>query len=115
LSLGLFEEAGERLAAVAFALVMRTEVEAVDSCAGLGEDGLQLGMDRVHISSGVEAEGDAALVGDDEDAQAGLVEPRDGLGDAGEQIEMLPAGDVLALGHFAVEDAIAVEEDGADG
>src|ERR1700727_2734457 len=67
------------------------------------------------ICSGVEAEGYAALVGDDEDTQASLIESRDGLGHAGKQFEVMPTGDVLAFGHLAVEDAVAVEKDSAQG
>ena len=114
LGLRLFEEAGERFAAVALMLIVRAEVETVDFGSGFGQQGLKLVVDFVDGRGGVEAEGYAALVGDDEDTQAGLIEPRDGLGDAGEQFEVLPVGDVLALGHLAVENAVAVEKDGAE-
>jgi hypothetical protein len=109
--LGLFEEAGEGFAAVALTFVVRAEVEAVDFGSGFCQNGLKLSVDFVDILGGVKAEGDAALVGDDENAQAGPIEPRNGLGDAGKQFEVLPVGDVLAFGHLAVEDAVAVEKD----
>lgn len=116
--MGLFEEAGERFAAVALTFVVGAEIEAVDMGAvgvmrsGFCQEGLKLVVDVVDIRGSVEALGYAALVGDYEDAQACLVELRDGLGDAGKQFEVLPAGDVLALGHLAVEDAVAVKKNG---
>ncbi len=71
-------------------------------------------MDGFDVGGCVEAEGDAALVGEDDYAQAGLIETGDGLGDAGEDLEAGPRGDVLAFRHFPVEDSVAVEEDGGE-
>jgi hypothetical protein len=88
------------------------EVETVDFCGVFGKILPELGVDGFDIGCGVEAEGDSALVGHDKDAQADLIKPGDGLGNAGEQVEVLPAGDILAFRHFAVDDAVAVEEDG---
>ena len=113
LGLRLFEEARQRLAAVALVLVMGAKIKAVDVCFRFCQKGLKLGMDVLDIGSGVEAEGDAALVGDNENTQACLIEPRDGFGHAGEQLEVLPAGDVLAFGQLAVKDAVAVEKGSA--
>jgi len=96
-------------------LVVRAEVEAVDVSAGFCQDGLKLGMDVLDIGGGIEAEGDAALVGDNENTQTCLIELRDGFRHAGKQLEILPAGDVLVLRQFAVEDAVAVQKDSAQG
>ena len=108
---GLFEEAWAGFAAVALALVVRTEIKAVNVCAGFSESQLQLDVDGFHIRGRVKSEGDAALVGDYEDAQALSIQCGNRFRDAGKQVEMLPAGDVLAFGHFAVDHPIAVEKD----
>jgi len=108
--LGLLKETGERFAAIAFALIVRAEVEAVDVGAGLSETLIQLDMDVIHVGGSVESEGDAALVGDNKDSKTGLIELGNRFWNAREQVEMLPAGDVLAFRHFAVDDAVAVEE-----
>ena len=110
----LFEEAGQRFAAVALAPVMRAEVKAVDVSAGDRQLSLELAVYGVHVRRGVEAEGDAALIGDDEDPESGLIETGDGLRHAGQEFELLPAGDVLAFGHFVVDDAVAIEKDGTE-
>ena len=68
-----------------------------------------------HIICGVESQRDAALVGDDDDAQARAVEASDGLRDAGQRLKLAPGGDVAAFRHLAIEDAVAVQEDGAQG
>ena len=112
--LGLVEHAGERLAAVALVFVVGADVEGIDVRAGFGEGLLQVGVDCSYRSGGVFAEGDAALVGDDEDAEAGAVEAGDGVGDAGEQGESIPTGDVFALGELAVDDSVTVEEYGLE-
>ena len=115
LGLGLFEEAGQGLAAVALMLVVRAEVEAVDVGLAGGEQALQPGVDLVNVGGGIQAKTDAALVGDDEHAEPRLVEAGDGIWDAGEQFEVMPGSDILSLGHLAVDDPVAVEEDGFDG
>ena len=53
---------------------MGTEVEGVDVGPVLFEGGLECGVDAADILGGVKAESDAALVGDDDDALARLVE-----------------------------------------
>ena len=72
-------------------------------------------MNGVDVFFLVKTEGYASLVGDYDDSQAGLIEPGDGFWDAGKQVEVLPVGDVLALGQLAVDYAVAVEEDGLQG
>ena len=113
LGLRLFEEARQRLAAVALVLVMGAKIKAVDVCFRFCQKGLKLGMDVLDIGSGVEAEGDAALVGDYDDAQAVSIQCGNRFRDAGKQVEVLPCGDVLAFGHFAVDDSVAVEKGSA--
>lgn len=109
------EEAGEGLAAVALVSVVRAEVEGVDVRAVRLQPALQCGVDIAHVFGGIEAEGDAALVGDDDDAQARAVEASDGLRDAGQWLKLAPGGNVAAFRHLAIEDAVAVQEDGAQG
>lgn len=107
----LMEEAGQGLAAVALVVVVGAEEEAVQVRAGLPELALQVLVDGQDVRSRVETKGDAALVGNDDDAEAGAVEASDGLRYAGEQLEIVPGGDVATFRQLAVEDAIAVEED----
>jgi len=76
---------------------------------------LQCGVDIAHVVGGVEAEGDAALVGDDDDAQARAVEASDGLRHTGQWLKFAEGGNVAAFGELAVEDSVAVQEDGAQG
>src|SRR5579863_9359995 len=75
---------------------------------------LQLGMQRVDVSRRVIAERDAALVGNDDDTNAGAVEGGDCGLDAGQNMEVAPAADVGALGRLAVDDAVTVEKNAAD-
>ena len=105
---GLLEEPGERLPAVASGFVVGAEVEGVDVGAVGLEFALELVVDGADGGCVVEAEGDAALVGDDDDAEAGLVEAGDGLGNAGEQVEVRPGGDVAPFRQLLVEDSVAV-------
>lgn len=111
----LLEEAGQGLAAVALVLVVRADEKSVYMSAGAGEVLLEIGVDGVDIGEGVEAAGDAALVGDDQDEEAGAVEAGDGFCNAGQGMEFGGSADVGALGHLFVEDSVAVEEDGAEG
>lgn len=111
---GLFEEAGFRLAAIAGVSVVRAVVERVDAGLVLGEVLLQASVQGVDIGCRVMAQGDATLVGDDEDANAGAIERGDGAFDAGQEMKIAPSADVSAFGRLAVDDAVAVEEDTAD-
>lgn len=115
LGLCLFEEAGQGFTAVAFALVVRAEVEAVDVSTEVRESLLKLVVDCFDIRDGVEVEGDAALVGYDEYTQSCLVECCDGLRHSWQYVKVLPAAYVLAFGHLAVDDPVTVQEDGLQG
>jgi hypothetical protein len=108
---GLKEQAGAWLAAVALVFVVGAEIESVDVGAARAEMLLQGGVEGIDIGGGVAAEGDAALVADHDDAAAGTVESGDGGVDAGEDMEFFPAGDVVAFGRLAVDDAVAIEKD----
>jgi len=112
---GLMEEAGERLAAVALLRVVRAEVEGVDMRAVRLQLALEGGVNLAHVAGGVEAEGDASLVGDDDDAQTRAVEASDGLRYAGQWLKLAPGSNVAAFRQLAVEDSVAVQEDGAQG
>ena len=108
----LMEEAGEGLAAVALGFIVGAEVEGVDARTLGVEVSLEGGVDVEDIGCSVEAEGDAALIGDDEDAEADAVEFGDGCDHAGKWLELALGGDEAAFGHLAVDDSVAVEEDG---
>ena len=62
----------------------------VDVRAVAAESALEGGVDRLDIGGGVEAKRDAALVGDHDDAQAGVIEAGNGFGDAGEDVKVRP-------------------------
>jgi hypothetical protein len=70
-------------------------------------------VDRFDVGGGVESEGDASLVGDDDDAEAGAVEAGYGLGHPGVEMEFFGRGDVATFGQLSIEHAVAVEEYGA--
>ncbi len=93
---------------------MRAEVKAVNVRAFSFQQLLQFGVDRQDILLGINAESDAALVGDHDDAEPVAVEQGDSFDGAGQELELVPAGDVLAFGHLAVDHAVTVEEDGVD-
>lgn len=109
----LVEHSGKGLAAVAGVLVVGAEVEGIDGCAQGGELGLEMGVDIADSGRGVFAEGDASLIGDDDNAEAGGFEAGDCREDAGEELETIEGGAVLAFGQLAVDDAVTVEKDSA--
>ena len=109
---GLLVKAGTGFAAGALTFVVGAEVEGVDPGAGFTKGFLKRMMNGINVLRGIQTESDAALIGHNDYAEAGLVELGDGFRDAGKQIEMLPGSDVLAFRHLAIQDAVAVEEDG---
>lgn len=111
---GLVEESGSGLAAFALIFVVGAEVECVNARALGCEVLLELSVKRFDVGRCVVAEGNAALVGDDDDASAGAVERGDGGSGAGQEMEVAPMADVLAFGRLAVDDAVAIEEDAAN-
>jgi len=99
---GLIEKPGERLAAGTFILIVRAEEKGVDMSSVRGQFALEGGVDGLYAGGRIEAEGDATLVGDDDDAKAGAVEAGDGLVDAGEGEELARRGDIAAFGQLLV-------------
>jgi len=115
LALGLEEESGGWFAAVAGGFVVGADVEGVDGGAVGGEELGEVGVEAADGGEGVFAQGDAALVGDDQHAEPSEVEAGDGLGNAGQEGEAVEAGDIFALGELAIDDSVAVEKYGAEG
>jgi hypothetical protein len=107
---GLLEKAGKRLAAVALLFVVRAEVEGVYVGAAGFQEVLQGCVHVLHIGGRVEPQRNAALVGDNHDAQARPVEAGDGFRHAGQQVKLVPAGHVAAFRHLFVQHSVAVEE-----
>ena len=68
-------------------------------------------MDGLDIVNGVEAERDAALVGDHDYTQSRLIEAGNCVRNAGEDAKGGWGRDILAFGHLFVQDSVAVEED----
>ena len=110
---GLTEEAGERLAAVALELVVGAEVEGINVRIVRSERTLEFGVDLADIVLGVEAESNAALVRDHNDTQPRAVEAMNGFDDSRQWIELAPTRDEATLRQLAVEDAVAIQKDGA--
>ena len=98
---GLIEEAGQRLAAVALAAIVRANEKGVDVRAVAAQSLLEGGMDGLDIGGCVETESDAALVGEDDDAQAGPIEAGDCIRDAGEDVKVGPRRDIAGLPAFS--------------
>ncbi len=112
--MGLIEKAGERLSAIALCLVVGTEIESVDVGIANFERIAESRVDVEHVCGSVKAETDAALVGDNENAQSGLIEFGDGFGNSGENVEFVWGGDVAAFRHLAIEHSIAVQKYGVN-
>jgi len=112
---GLMEEAGEGLAAVALVSVVRAEVEGVDVRALRLQPALQCGVDLAHIICRVESQRNATLVRDHDHAHSRAVESADRLRNSGQRLELAPGGHIAAFGQLAIEDSVAVQEDGAQG
>ena len=70
-------------------------------------------MNLANVLRGVQSESDAALVRDDDNAQARAIHAVDGLGNAGQHLKLAPPGDVATLRHLAIENSIAIQKDGA--
>jgi len=62
-----------------------------------------------------QTEGDAALVGDKDNTQTRWVMACDCLGNTGQRMEFAPQGHIAIFRHLAIEDAVAVQEDGEQG
>lgn len=107
---GLEDHAGGGLAAERWGIgKVGTEIGGVDQAgAQLAEE---LGLDGVILGFGKEAAGNAALVGDDEEAEAGGFEFSKGLGDTGIEFDL---GGIAAIVDVFHEGAVAIEEDGGD-
>lgn len=71
-------------------------------------------MDRVELFFRIQAQGDAALIGNDDDFHARLVQAGDGGSDAREQNELVGRGNVAAFRHLTIDDPVAIEEDMTD-
>ena len=59
-----------------------------------------------------QAAGDGALIGDDEEAEAGRGEELQAGRGAGEELKLIGGQDVVEIGMLVIEHAIAVEESG---
>lgn len=110
--LRLLEEAWERLAAATFVLVVGTKIEGIDVRSLRFQVALECGVDGGHVGGAVESQGDAALIGDDDDSQSGAVELADRFLHAGQWLKFARRSYVAAFGHFLIQDAVAIKENG---
>lgn len=107
----LFKESWFWLAAVALLLVVRADVIGVHVGAVGCEFVIERGVDAAHVIRGVEAQSDSALICNDDDLHASLIQLPNGFGNAGKNVELLPTGDVTAFGQFFVNNAVTIEKD----
>ena len=88
---------------------MRAEEEGLDPSPRLGHDRTQAAMDLFDLLPGGEAAADRRLIGEDDDLTARPAQPGQGLDRAGEELQLLPALDVI--GAHAIDHAVAIEQD----
>ena len=112
LSLGLFKKAGQRLPAVALALIVRAEVEAIHMSAVALKFLLKRGVDSVHVGRRIQAQGNSALVGNHHHSQSGAVETGDSLGHARQEIKLPPRRNEAPFRHLFIQDSVAIKENG---
>jgi hypothetical protein len=95
--------------------VVRTVEEVVDAGSGLHlEQMVQVGVNRRQIIVCQPAERDAALIGNDQDPEAGVVEPADRRGDTVEEAQLAGSLYVLPLARsLDVDGAVAIQEGGS--
>lgn len=67
-------------------------------------------MDAKHVLGLIEAERDAALVGNHEDAQASARKSGNGFNCTGQKMKMLPILDIPAFRQLTVNHSVAVKE-----
>jgi len=81
--------------------------------AGVDEEAIEAVVDAFDIVFGVPASGDAALVGEDDEAVAGVSEAGEGLGGAWDELDLVGVAEV-ARGHaaFAADDGVVAVEEG---
>jgi len=109
--LRLKKQPGPGLAALAGVFVMRADEEAVDMRIGAGQLLLKFLVDGVQRAERVEPERNAALVRGDQYALLLLVELGNGLGHAGQHMEIGQRAHVFPFRHLAVQNAIAIKKD----
>jgi len=111
----LLEHSRQWLAAVASVVVMRAKIESVDVRVLRLQQPLKVGVNLPDVFFGIESQRNAALIRHYDHRNARAVEEADGLGHARQNLKLIPACDVAALGHLLVQHAVAVKEDGLDG
>ena len=105
---GLQQEAGGGLAAIALAAAVGAEVDGGEEQSGGGEKALHFRVDQRELLQAQLIQGDGALIGDHDQAEAVGGQEREAGEGAGKELEFSRRGDVLAFRLLAVEDAVAV-------
>lgn len=109
----LLKQTSLRLAAVALLLLVWTDVVSIQMRALRSEILIKRRVDAADVVRGVQTEGDTTLVREDDHSQPGPVELADCLRDAGKNVKLAPGGDVAPLRKLLIQNAIAVQKDGA--
>lgn len=94
---------------------MRAVEKGVDVCAAKSELLIETQVDGIEIRAGVQAERDAALIGNNEGTHTGLIELCNGLRHTGEELKFIPTGNVVAFREFAVDDTVTIKKDRFNG
>ena len=89
---------------------MRAVIDAGKLGIGSSELREHAVVNRFEFSDGEKTLGDASLVTDNNNGEARAVEQRDGLGDSGQELKVLPARNVLAFRGFPVDYAVTIEK-----
>jgi hypothetical protein len=104
----LLEQAGLRLAAVTFAVIVGANINGVEMAAMSGEALLKLVVYSRQLSHRVQSERHAPLVGHDNYLAPRSVQPRDGPRYARQQCKLFPASDERSGSRLAVDYPIPI-------
>jgi hypothetical protein len=113
--LGGFENhARLRFAALASGLVVvRAVIGRVDRRAFCRERFQHPTMHFLQRGFGDLVLGNAALIGNDDDAKASAIQQRDAFGNSRENVEVCPMGDVLTFDRPLIDNSVPIQKDGA--
>jgi hypothetical protein len=93
---------------------MRTVIKGIYMGIVLSQVLLQFHMKSFDVSAGIESQGNATLVADNDDVAAGLVQGRNRRLCTMKKLKVAPGANELTFGEFAICDTIAIEKDVLD-
>src|SRR6266404_2559084 len=93
---------------------MRTVIKGIYMRIVLSQVLLQFHMESFDVCAGIESQGNATLVADDDDVAPGAVQGRNRQLDTVKKLKVAPGANELTFGKFAVCHTIAIEKDVLD-